>query len=968
MWGTYKMKNEYKYDAFISYRHREFDKAVASKLQTLLETYRLPKSVSSSKKDRIGRIFRDETELSSSGNLSSEIKTALGESRYLIIVCSKETKHSKWCLEEITYFKELNGGSTENILALLIEGEPSEVFPKELCQEEQLVIQDNGERQMEIIEVEPLAANITADSTKASLKLLKREFLRIAATMLDCSFDDLYQRNQRRATKRFIYALAAGLLLVTGISIYALINAGIISEQNKQLVESLQSIERQQLFQSIDYAESLLEEGDRLEAASILSEAYERFDKKHVEYEEFKNTIEPLMARTVYYEDYSTYFAFAEEQALAYAVFAQEDTKLVSVTLTGEVDIMDLATGKKDFEFSTNLMVDQAALLENYLVVSSYPSNIEIWDISTGAQVHALTVAELFIETMVYSKELEAILVICERENNYQETYYSIVDRSFIQEKEKELNLVSNDLYDLISVSPEGSYFVQYDFDAISVTTLGSEVKEQRLDIDLLENELITVSKITDDGYVYILTNQSDQLEHEYISRIRVYDLHEEREIYEAIISETFTDHIFPPNTYNGTVITSSSYAEESFVQLVFMEATAEIYDIYLGIENDPGSYFSPEFYIQYVSDQEILITTNLKNLAMQIVSLDLEQTFIKSTEELAVSTGITSFLTASSNGEWILTSYTNGHNHVYYAKGNDLVVAANHMPEDLYYTAVSGNLRVLSKEGEIIDAVNNTVISQIETGPDDYIVYDYSLMNQDGTKVLYWIRVEGGCKAFLWDVEEHRSIELANLPAIGESEYGLIADISWDLSYICYEQEESISIYDTEKQEVVAQSAFLNQASDIYMQEDGETMIAVSRENNFIYEVDTETGELKLLSTVGGIGKYSTQVEALNLEQERIILYDRWSYYVPNQVFVHSMITGEMLFDFSYLGTEPNVWIFSSDGTAAVSMNSENLEARFWQIPGFSELVEEVKAFSSEIELTQEEREKSGLILFDSF
>ena len=39
-------------------------------------------------------------------------------------------------MEEIKYFKSLHGGSTKNIITLIAEGEPSEVFPPELCCEE----------------------------------------------------------------------------------------------------------------------------------------------------------------------------------------------------------------------------------------------------------------------------------------------------------------------------------------------------------------------------------------------------------------------------------------------------------------------------------------------------------------------------------------------------------------------------------------------------------------------------------------------------------------------------------------------------------------------------------------------------------------------------------------------------------------------------------------------------------------
>ena len=107
------MSRSYIYDAFISYRHATLDKAVAERLQKLLEGYVPPKTMDNSRKFEKWRIFRDETELPTSSDLGGDIKTALENSKYLIVVCSKTTRHSRWCMEEINYFKCLHGGSTK---------------------------------------------------------------------------------------------------------------------------------------------------------------------------------------------------------------------------------------------------------------------------------------------------------------------------------------------------------------------------------------------------------------------------------------------------------------------------------------------------------------------------------------------------------------------------------------------------------------------------------------------------------------------------------------------------------------------------------------------------------------------------------------------------------------------------------------------------------------------------------------
>ena len=71
---------EYKYKAFISYRHIAPDMQAAERLQKLLEAYKPPKSLG--KKKENWRIFRDVSELQSSSDLSEIIKNAIESSEF----------------------------------------------------------------------------------------------------------------------------------------------------------------------------------------------------------------------------------------------------------------------------------------------------------------------------------------------------------------------------------------------------------------------------------------------------------------------------------------------------------------------------------------------------------------------------------------------------------------------------------------------------------------------------------------------------------------------------------------------------------------------------------------------------------------------------------------------------------------------------------------------------------------------
>ena len=62
--------------------------------------------------------------------MNIQIREALKNSGWLIVICSSETKDSPWVNLEIKTFLEFHDRS--RILAVVTEGEPEDVFPKEL--------------------------------------------------------------------------------------------------------------------------------------------------------------------------------------------------------------------------------------------------------------------------------------------------------------------------------------------------------------------------------------------------------------------------------------------------------------------------------------------------------------------------------------------------------------------------------------------------------------------------------------------------------------------------------------------------------------------------------------------------------------------------------------------------------------------------------------------------------------------
>ena len=260
------MSGEYKYDAFISYRHLSPDKPIAERLQKLLEAYVPPKNNRGGRKAQKLRLFRDETELPTSNDLGGDIKLALEQSRFLVVVCSENFEKSKWCMQEVAYFQELHGGSNRQILTLFV-GDPDvpPFFPEPLRYEPKTVLLPDGTETVVREEIEPLAANVSAKTLKRSLKRLKVEFLRIAAPLLGCGFDDLFQREQRRRTRRRITgvtAAAAALALVAVFSTIAVQQGRQIRYKNAEsLVNRSQTLENSgDLYEALAAAAQALPE------------------------------------------------------------------------------------------------------------------------------------------------------------------------------------------------------------------------------------------------------------------------------------------------------------------------------------------------------------------------------------------------------------------------------------------------------------------------------------------------------------------------------------------------------------------------------------------------------------------------------------------------------------------------------------------------------------------------------------
>ncbi|MDR2714436.1 MAG: TIR domain-containing protein [Coriobacteriales bacterium] len=219
------------YTAFISYRHKPLDSAVAKAIHRQIETYRVPAHIAKDfGKKRLEKVFRDQDELPLMEDLGEGIRQALRNSEWFILVCSPDTPQSKWCMAEVDYFIEL--GKRDKILTVLVAGEPDDSFPKQLRYKEVDGI---------MVESEPLAADVRASTDAASVRKVRSEKLRLLAPMLGVGYDDLKRRQRERKLKQLVGASIAIALLSLGAGAYVFNQNAIVSaERDAALISQSQ--------------------------------------------------------------------------------------------------------------------------------------------------------------------------------------------------------------------------------------------------------------------------------------------------------------------------------------------------------------------------------------------------------------------------------------------------------------------------------------------------------------------------------------------------------------------------------------------------------------------------------------------------------------------------------------------------------------------------------------------------------
>ena len=367
-------KKKYKYDAFISYRHVEPDLTIAEILHDMIEKFNIPKHLRTVSNDgsliddkHVFRVFRDREELSTK-DLSTMIEEAIANSENLIVICSKRTSLSPWCRKEVQLFKKIHGAN--NIIPILIEGEPDESFIDELKNLKATFI--NSENVEEEKNIELLAADIRPDEvkspsfkgyeilqnskdpklnelTKKSLDILKKsEIYRIVASMLNVSYGDLKLRHQERYLKRIIYtSVAASIaMLIFVVSVTTLYLKSVVSERKANEQSSLMTL---------NMANEANLQGNRMLGVLIAQEAMKNVSPKMEKYNKLEAQYENILNNSLITLPFSNQFILPTESETASFGISSDSKWLISSGSFNNAIIWDLDNGgiKKTLTFES---------------------------------------------------------------------------------------------------------------------------------------------------------------------------------------------------------------------------------------------------------------------------------------------------------------------------------------------------------------------------------------------------------------------------------------------------------------------------------------------------------------------------------------------------------------------------------------------------------------------------------------
>lgn len=195
-----------RYRAFISYSQQ--DREWGRRIHTWLETYRIPEGVGEGVKSdrRLGRFFRDDEDMAAASDIAEIVRRAIEGAESLIVICSPRSAQSKWVNAEIQHYRRT--GRARKVFAVIIDGVPNSGDPASECFPPALRAAGDPD-DPDALPIEPLGLDVRKDGRA-------RACARLAAGLIGVDFDDLWQRDRRRAEAR-MRALVVGLGAISAL-------------------------------------------------------------------------------------------------------------------------------------------------------------------------------------------------------------------------------------------------------------------------------------------------------------------------------------------------------------------------------------------------------------------------------------------------------------------------------------------------------------------------------------------------------------------------------------------------------------------------------------------------------------------------------------------------------------------------------------------------------------------------------
>ena len=238
------------------------DAETAARLAESIKRYRLPSGITLPQSDAdYRRVLLDTQE----APFDEQVQAQLDNSRFLVLLCSPDAKNSEAVNQRMAAFCSTH--SRDNMIAVIVRGEPAESFPESFIERKLVRHILPDQRVIERMEtIEPIAADLRADTEKRKKQLLRYETVRIVASVMGLHPDDLEQRQQTRQKKTLIRVLAiaaAVVLIISGI----FIRLGLIARREGKIAD-------QQTQLSVDTAKRTIKELPELFADEPLALDY----------------------------------------------------------------------------------------------------------------------------------------------------------------------------------------------------------------------------------------------------------------------------------------------------------------------------------------------------------------------------------------------------------------------------------------------------------------------------------------------------------------------------------------------------------------------------------------------------------------------------------------------------------------------------------------------------------------------